>query len=59
MKGYLITTGSLFGLLTVIHVWRMIVEPSSRDVFMVLITAISTAFAIWAWRLFTSAPRTP
>jgi hypothetical protein len=59
MKGYLITTGSLFGLLTVIHVWRMIVEPGSRDVFMVLITVISTAFAIWAWRLITTVRRTP
>ena len=59
MKGYLITTGSLFFLLTVVHIWRMIVEPGSRDVFMVLITGISTAFAIWAWRLFTTARRTP
>jgi hypothetical protein len=59
MKGYLITTGSLFGLLTVVHIWRMVVEPGSRDVFMVLITLLSTAFAVWAWRLFTTSRPAP
>ena len=59
MKSYLLTTGSLFGLITVVHIWRMAVEPSSRDVFMAGITALSTALALWAWRLFTTQRRTP
>ena len=31
MKAYLFTTGTVFGLLTAVHIWRMAVEPSSRN----------------------------
>ena len=27
MKGYVITTGALFGLLMLAHIWRMVQEP--------------------------------
>ena len=27
MKPYLVTTGSLFALLTIVHAWRMVAEP--------------------------------
>lgn len=57
MKTYLAITGLLFGLLTVIHIWRMFVEPSSRDPWLVLVTIISAAMGVWALRLFTRTSR--
>ncbi len=53
MKAYLITTGVVFALLVVAHVWRVIVE--SRHLAMepdfILITFASAALSAWAWRL--------
>jgi hypothetical protein len=52
MRAYLITTGTVFVLLALAHVWRMVVEPSllSRPEFH-LTTIVSAALAAWAWRL--------
>jgi hypothetical protein len=55
MKTYLWATGGLFGLLTIVHIWRMIVEPSARDPWFVLITLISALLTGWAIRLLRSA----
>ena len=54
---YLWVTGSVFGLLTVVHVWRMIAESMApaREPWFVLITAISAALSVWAFRLLRSA----
>jgi hypothetical protein len=59
MKAYLITTGSLFGLLTVLHVWRIIEEGShlATNPWWVLITIAAAALSVWAWRLLRLAPR--
>ena len=59
MKTYLATTGTLFGLLTVAHLWRMLVaEPDmARDPWYLLITAISAVFCGWAVRLLRASPR--
>jgi hypothetical protein len=52
MKTYLITTGVLFGLLTVAHLWRITQEAHlATDPSYLLITAVSAALAVWAWRL--------
>lgn len=51
MKTYLGVTAALFGLLTLVHVWRVIVEPGSRDVWMFGITVLSAALCFWAARL--------
>jgi hypothetical protein len=56
MKAYLITTGTLFGLLAVAHVWRVIAEWPA------LVTdpgaaveggigVVAAALCVWAWRL--------
>jgi len=55
MKPYLWVTGSAFGLLTAVHIWRMIVESSARDPWLLLITVISAALAGWAFKLLRSA----
>jgi hypothetical protein len=58
MKAYLATTAALFGILTVIHVWRMIAERSSlaTDPWCLAITGISALLCIWGARLFFVAP---
>ncbi len=57
MKPYLITTGSLFGLVAVAHLLRTIAEWSrlTTDPWFILegpgLGVLAGAFAIWAWRL--------
>jgi hypothetical protein len=60
MKAYLIVTSVLFGLLTVIHLWRSIAESSHllADPVFLLITLLSAALCVWACRLLFSASRT-
>jgi hypothetical protein len=59
MKAYLLTTGTVFALVTVAHVWRMVAESSSlaRDPGFLSITAITTGLAVWAWRLLRTSAR--
>jgi hypothetical protein len=59
VKTYVTVTGGLFGLLTLIHVWRMVQEGRSvaTDPWYILVTAIAAALSIWAWRLIRTAPR--
>ena len=60
MKTYVMTTGALFGLLTVVHLWRMFAEGPhlARDPWYLLITATAAALALWAWRLARASSRT-
>ncbi len=59
MKAYLITTGSLFGLLTVAHIWRLIEEGRQllANPWWTLITLAAAVLAVWAWRLLRVAAR--
>jgi len=60
MKAYLITTGTLFALLVVAHVWRMIDEGAhmAKDPWYWLITVAAAALSGWAWRLLRQARQT-
>lgn len=53
MKAYLASTGTIFGLITLAHVWRIVAESAAlaRDPWFVLLTAIAAAFSVWAFRL--------
>ena len=54
MKAYVLTTGVIFGLLTVAHVWRMIVETSrvATEPWYLLITLLALGLGLWAaWLL--------
>ncbi|HMC28682.1 MAG TPA: hypothetical protein VKM56_12905 [Verrucomicrobiae bacterium] len=53
MRCYIMTTGALFGLITLLHIWRMIVEGRklAADPWYILLTLIAAALAVWAWRL--------
>jgi hypothetical protein len=53
MKAYLLTTGSLFGVLALLHGWRVVAESRSlgRDPWFLVITLLSAALCVWAVRL--------
>jgi hypothetical protein len=53
MKAYLITSGIIFGLIPVAHVWRLMDEGLQRakDPFFILITVLAAGLSVWAWRL--------
>ncbi|MEO8448565.1 MAG: hypothetical protein ABI647_02170 [Gemmatimonadota bacterium] len=59
MKRYVVTTGALFALLTLAHLWRMIQEgrPTATDPWYILITALAAALSLWAWRVVRVSPR--
>lgn len=50
MKTYVLITGVIFGLLTVVHIWRMMVEPElATDPWFILITLASATLCVGAW----------
>ena len=52
MKAFLITAGTVFGLIVVVHAIRLVVEPAAiRDPWFWLLTIAAAALSIWAWRL--------
>ena len=53
MKAYVMTTGAVFCLLVILHVWRVIAEGmhQAADPFFALSTLISVALTVWAWRV--------
>lgn len=51
MKAYIATSGTLFGLVFVAHILRMIQEPAlAREPWYILITLAAGALGAWAWR---------
>jgi len=62
MRFYLLLTAIVFGLLTVMHLWRMISESTAlaRDPIFLLLTVVSAALCVWAVRLLViDRRRTP
>jgi hypothetical protein len=59
MKAYLITTGTLFGVLALVHIWRVIsTEPQlATDPWYVLVTVIAVLMSFWAFALLRLATR--
>ena len=52
MKAYVVTTGTVFGLITIVHLWRMIEERKmGTEPWYILITLATGALCLWAWRL--------
>jgi hypothetical protein len=61
MRNYLLVTAVAFALLALVHVWRVIEESTTlaRDPWFVIVTIISAAFSVWAFRLWSRTPRSP
>jgi hypothetical protein len=57
MKAYLITTGTLFGLVTAAHLWRLIEERHlATDPWYLIITVLAVCLCVWAFRLLRLRP---
>jgi hypothetical protein len=61
MKAYVITTGVIFGLLTLAHVLRIVSENRqlATDPAYMAITAASAAMCLWAWHVVRRARPLP
>ena len=59
MRAYVMTTGVLFGLITLAHVWRAIEEGGdlASDPWFILLTVAAAALSLWAWRLLRLSTR--
>lgn len=59
MKAYLITTGGVFGLIVLAHLWRIADEwpRLATDPGYLLLTAVAAALCLWAWRLLRLSKR--
>ena len=59
MKAYVITTGTVFGLVTMAHIWRAIAaEPHlGTDPWFILLTIVTAALCLWALRLLLRWPK--
>jgi hypothetical protein len=57
MRPYVITTGTVFGLLVVAHVWRVVEEGPglAREPWFVVFTLAAAAMSLWAWRLLRNS----
>ena len=60
MKFYLAATGIVFGLLTLAHLWRIVVESRAlaTNSWFVAITVISAVLSFWAFRLLLRTRKT-
>lgn len=59
MRTYAMTTGVIFALLTVVHLWRVIQERHSlgRDPWFLIITCVAAMLSIWAFSVARRVPR--
>jgi hypothetical protein len=59
MRTYVMTTGVLFGLVTLAHVWRVLVEGPglATDPWYILLTIAAAGLCLWAWRLIRLSTR--
>ena len=59
MKTYVMTTGLVFGLVFVAHIWRVMVEgiALAKDPVWVALTIAAAALCLWACRLLKLMPR--
>ena len=59
MRAYVLTTGAIFGLLVLAHLWRVIEEGSrpARDPWFVVFTLVAAAMCSWAMLVLRRTPR--
>lgn len=59
MKPYVMTTGTLFGLLTGAHIWRVFEEGRqlATDPWFVVVTLGAAGLCLWAWHLLRPSAR--
>jgi tetrahydromethanopterin S-methyltransferase subunit E len=54
VKAYVATTGVIFGLIVVAHIWRAIEEGLAMATHpgFIALTVAAAALAFWSWRVF-------
>lgn len=59
MKAYIMTSGTIFGLVVVAHVVRMFAEGShmAADPSFLLLTVLAAGLCLWAFSLLRQFPR--
>jgi len=58
MKAYIITTGTAFGLITIAHIARMVVEHHvAREPLFLLLTLLAAGLTFWAFSLLRRLSR--
>jgi hypothetical protein len=59
MKAYIMTTGAVFGLITLAHILRIIMEGPhlATEPLYVLLTLLAAGLTFWAWRLLRLSSR--
>jgi len=59
MKAYIITTGIIFGMITVAHIMRFLMEGSrlATEPVFILLTLLSAALCVWAWQVLRRLSR--
>ena len=59
MKAYIMTTGAVFGLITLAHIVRIIMEGPhlATEPLYVLLTLFAAGLTFWAWRLLRLSAR--
>lgn len=59
MKAYVITTGTVFGLIVVAHIWRAVAEGPdiANNPAYIILTVAAATLSLWAWRVLKAMPR--
>ena len=59
MRAYLVTTGVMFALIAVAHVWRIVAESRAlaTEPWFMGLTVLAVVMSVWAFRLLRTAPR--
>jgi hypothetical protein len=57
LRTYVIATGVVFGLLTLAHAWRLVIEPHlATDPWFILFTVVAAFLSVAAWWVARRAP---
>jgi hypothetical protein len=60
MKAFLVVAGTVFGLIVVAHILRIVAEPDmAKEPWFWAITLVAAGLSVWAWRLVWTARSNP
>jgi hypothetical protein len=59
MKAYIVTTAAIFGLITVAHILRIVMEGAqlATQPIYILLTLVSAALSVWGWYVLRRSNR--
>lgn len=59
MKAFLVTTGIIFALITLAHIWRVMAEGPrlAKEPVFIALTLLAAGMSAWAWWLLARSSR--